>query len=81
MAVNKQLPKEAGTIVKITSQLLVYAPPDYSRANVAGLLVGSAETTICHIPAYTSKFFDKQTSVPVGRMLLPDRSHSTLSQN
>ncbi len=80
MPVNKQLPAEAGTIVKITSQLEVYAPPDYARANVAGLLVGSAQTAVCHIPAYTSKFFDKQTSLPVGGMLLPDRSRSTMSK-
>ena len=56
------------------------APPDYLRANVAGLLVGSAQTAICHIPTYTSKFFDKQTSLPVGRMLLPDRSRAAPSK-
>ena len=59
MAVNKQPRKEAGTIVEITSQLQVYALPDYSRANVAGLLVGSAQIASYHIPACTSQFFER----------------------
>jgi hypothetical protein len=50
MPVDKQLPKEAGTVVKTTSQLQIYAPSDYAPANVAGLLVGSAQTAILSRP-------------------------------
>jgi hypothetical protein len=35
------------------------ALPDYSRDNVAGLLVGSGQTAISHIPAYTLQFFER----------------------
>ena len=43
MAINKQLPTEVGTIVEKTSEPQIYAPPDYSGANAAGLLGGGRD--------------------------------------
>ena len=59
IAANKRLSTEAGTIGETTSQLQVYAFADYARANVASLLIGSAEIATCHIPACTSQFFER----------------------
>ena len=59
MAINKQLPTEAGTIGEKTSKLQIYAPPDYSGANVAGLLAASVHIATCCVPACTSQFFER----------------------
>ena len=59
MAVNKQPLREAGTIVETTYKSQVYALSEYSEANVAGVLVASAQIAIRHIPAYTSQFFER----------------------
>jgi hypothetical protein len=59
MAANKRLSTEAGTVAETTFQLRVYALPDYARANVAGLLMGSAQIVTSHIPACTSQFFER----------------------
>jgi hypothetical protein len=66
MAANKQPPTEKGTIVEIPSRPQVHALPDYSRANVAGILVASSQMTICHIPACTSQFFEGLANKPSG---------------
>ena len=58
MAANKQPPTETGTIVEMTSRPQVDAPPDYSGANVAGILVASSQMAIGQIPACTSQFFE-----------------------
>ncbi len=59
MAINKQLPTEAGTIGEKTSKLQRYPTPDYSGANVAGLLAASAHIATCCVPACTSQFFER----------------------
>ena len=59
MAVNEQIRTEAETIDKVTSQVQVYALPAYLGANVAGVLITSAQIAICHIPVCTPQLFER----------------------